>query len=396
MTVDVAYKRVGDVLKLERRVIPIEPTNSYELIGVYSFGKGIFHRGPTIGADLGPYRFSRIREGDLVLSNIQAWEGAIALASAQDDGCIGTHRFLTYVPVDGVVDTNYLRYFFLSEQGIELIRRASPGTIVRNRTLGIRAFEALEIPVPPIEVQRERVDRLEAVIRRVRDCSSRAFRASQQRSSIADAMIQRHFGLGAARKWPLRRLGDVAEVSPTPARLEPDTSISFVPMRAVDSVTGRIVGPEVRGVGDLKSGYRQFRKGDVIFARITPCMQNGKTAVASGLPTEYGFGSTEFHVIRPGEMVIAAWLHQIFRTTAFKGDAAKHFTGTAGQQRVPARFLREVMIPVPSIVEQQSAVERIEMTAGKGRRLAELHAARRARLNALEASVLNETVCSRT
>src|ERR1700722_12942595 len=173
MNVEVVNKRVGDVLKLERRVIPIEPTNSYELIGVYSFGKGIFHREPTIGADLGPYRFSQVREGDLVLSNIQAWEGAVALAGAQDDGCIGTHRFLTYVPVDGLVDTNYLRYFFLSERGIELIRRASPGTIVRNRTLGIRAFAALEIPVPPIEVQRERVDRLEAVIRRVRDCSVR-------------------------------------------------------------------------------------------------------------------------------------------------------------------------------------------------------------------------------
>ena len=190
----------------------------------------------------------------------------------------------------------------------------------------------------------------------------------------------------------MRPLGEVADISPTPARLEPNTPISFVPMSAVDAITGRIVRPEVRMTADLRAGYRQFRRGDVIFARITPCMQNGKTSVVGDLSTDYGYGSTEFHVVRPSKAVAATWLHQIFRTAAFKAEAAKHFTGTAGQQRVPASFLREVAIPVPSIVEQRAVIARLEVTLQKGRRLAELHTVQQARFRALGVSVLNETI----
>lgn len=71
-----------------------------------------------------------------------------------DRGAIGTHRFLSYVPRDGRIDTNWARWFFLSEPGMDLIRMAAPGTTIRNRTLTIERFEALEIPLPPIDEQR--------------------------------------------------------------------------------------------------------------------------------------------------------------------------------------------------------------------------------------------------
>lgn len=146
--------RVGEVLRLQRRAVVVDPTMKYRLIGIYSFGKGLLHREPKLGLELGDYRFFAIEPGDLVLSNIQAWEGAIGHATEADKGFVGTHRFLSYVPIDGRIDTNWARWFFLSDPGMELIRQAAPGTTMRNRTLAIDRFEALEIPLPPIDEQR--------------------------------------------------------------------------------------------------------------------------------------------------------------------------------------------------------------------------------------------------
>ena len=159
--------RVGGVLALQRREVTIDPhKETTGLIGIYSFGKGIFHRSPKIGSELGDYRFFAVKPGDLVLSNIQAWEGAIAHATKVDAGTVGTHRFLTYVPIAGRIDTNWARWFLLSEPGMTLIRRAAPGSTMRNRTLSMDSFEALEIPLPPIEEQLRVAHRLDRSSRR--------------------------------------------------------------------------------------------------------------------------------------------------------------------------------------------------------------------------------------
>lgn len=362
--------RVGDVLSLQRRSVDIEPLTEYSLIGVYSFGKGIFHREPRRGSELGDYRFFSIAPGDLVLSNIQAWEGAIACAQERDAGTIGTHRFLTYVSRDGQVDTAWAKWFFLSEPGMELIRKAAPGTTIRNRTLAIDRFEALEIPLPPIDEQRQvasQLDRLSEVVqlaserRRHGETLFRALTDSRESELIA--------GLGKTGV-PARRLADVAEINPRPTRLAADTLVSFVPMAAVDADTGSVSDAEVRSVAKLGAGYKQFRRGDVIFARITPCMQNGKSAVFSD--RDYGLGSTEFHVVRPGNEVSAEYIHRILRTRAVRLNATEHFTGTAGQQRVPADFLRELLVPIPSREDQQEIVaslDALRASAGEFRAL---------------------------
>ncbi|MGI8682805.1 MAG: restriction endonuclease subunit S [Mycobacteriales bacterium] len=193
MTASVESVRVGDVLRLERRTVDIDPLTSYTLVGIYSFGKGIFHRDPKRGVELGSYRFHRIEPGDLVLSNIQAWEGAIAVAGMRDAGSIGTHRFLTYVPRDGRVDTNYIRYLLLSEPGMERIRRASPGSIVRNRTLGIDAFESIEICLPRIDEQRRVAARLDALLDIAGRLSTVARWRAKTGGALFEAILSREF-----------------------------------------------------------------------------------------------------------------------------------------------------------------------------------------------------------
>lgn len=156
------------------------------------------------------------------------------------------------------------------------------------------------------------------------------------------------------------RLADVCDINPRLPRdhgLADDTPVSFVPMAAVDEVTGAIAAPQIRAFSEVRKGYTAFRERDVLFAKITPCMENGKAALAQGLIDGVGFGSTEFHVLRAGPLVLPEWLRYFVRREVFRQEAKRNFTGTAGQQRVPTSFLSSAEIPVPGLEEQRRIVD---------------------------------------
>nr|WP_233477638.1 restriction endonuclease subunit S [Streptomyces sp. SID7804] len=181
--VDAPPVRVGSVIELTRTPVAVEADQTYAQIGVYSFGKGLIRREPQPGATLSKLKYYRIPANALVLSNIQAWEKAIALSDESDTTRVASQRFLPYLPVDpDEVDTNYLRYYFLSEAGHPLILKSSPGTTVRNRTLGIKAFENLMIPLPVKDRQRH--------IASLLDRAYEALRRMEQRTEQFDALYQ--------------------------------------------------------------------------------------------------------------------------------------------------------------------------------------------------------------
>ena len=172
-------------------------------------------------------------------------------------------------------------------------------------------------------------------------------------------------------------LGDVAEVNPRRLRVECE-KVAFVPMAALDEVTGTIANPQVRSAEEVSRGYTQFRRGDVIFARITPCMQNGKSAIFDEPGLEFGFGSTEFHVVRPHpEGPSASWLHAVLRSRWFKNAAIEKFSGTAGQQRVSSAALKELLIPVPVEARASELLRRLARLEASRRSLQSLTAERR-------------------
>jgi type I restriction enzyme S subunit len=174
--------------------------------------------------------------------------------------------------------------------------------------------------------------------------------------------------------WVWTTLGDACLVNPSmswPKSFAEDTLVSFVPMAAVDDVTGAIVAAEPRPIGEIWRGYKRFAEGDVIFARITPCMENGKAAIATGLTNGIGMGSTEFHVLRPTDAVSAEWVYYFVRQQSFRSDAARQMTGTAGQLRVPKAFLEESPIPLAPLAEQRRIIARIEALFQESRRARE-------------------------
>ncbi|WP_369186544.1 restriction endonuclease subunit S [Streptomyces sp. R08] len=174
---------VGKIMKLSRTPVSIEPEKKYSQIGVYSFGKGVIRRKAQPGSTLSKLKYYQVPSGALILSNIQAWEKAIALSDEADAEYVASQRFLPYLPKrDDEVDANYMRYFFLSDAGHPMILKSSPGTTARNRTLGIKAFENLLIPLP------SKRDQLH--IAAVLDRAYEAVRRMRQRNQEFDALYQ--------------------------------------------------------------------------------------------------------------------------------------------------------------------------------------------------------------
>jgi type I restriction enzyme, S subunit len=136
--------------------------------------------------------------------------------------------------------------------------------------------------------------------------------------------------------------------------------VSFVPMSAVEAETGRMDATEIRQLGEVRGKYTSFREGDVLFAKITPSMENGKSAVAQALASKLGFGSTEFHVLRPKTGVEARFIRNYVVQKSFRRSARVHMKGTAGQLRVPADYLKEVTFPLAPTQEQGRIVTVVE------------------------------------
>src|SRR5690554_6722770 len=129
-------------------------------------------------------------------------------------------------------------------------------------------------------------------------------------------------------------------------------------MSAVEAERGRIDTSERRLFGAVKSGFTAFASGDVLFAKITPCMENGKMAIVPSLPSNVGFGSTEFHVLRPSSAVDRDLLYYFVSSLSLRHEAQHQMTGAVGQKRVPKRYLENKMFRLPPLNEQRRIVEK--------------------------------------
>jgi type I restriction enzyme S subunit len=155
-------------------------------------------------------------------------------------------------------------------------------------------------------------------------------------------------------------LGEVAEINPPIPRAavdDPGMEVSFVGMSGVSEVTASVLEHDVRTVAECRKGYTAFQRGDVLVAKITPCFENGKIVMAD-IPHAFGFGSTEFHVIRPRpDKLDPRFLLHFLRVPFFRIQGERRMTGSAGQRRVPANFLSTFDIPLPPLLLQRRIAE---------------------------------------
>ncbi len=357
--------RVGDLIQLQRRKIDVDPFETYEEIGIRSFGRGIFHKEPVVGAALGSKRMFKVCPGDLVFNNVFAWEGAVALAGPDEASKCGSHRFLTYTARDNSVDLAFLRYFFVSEPGLAALGSASPGSAGRNRTLAIDRFENLEIPLIGLDGQRRIVARLEALLGKT-DEAARRLSASEPGRIVAiyPGLVERTLSREAT-EW--RRVGEVVDfVNDLVRPGEPtEPAEMFVGLQHVESHTGRRVGSIPLG-GEKGRKFR-FQPGDIVYGYLRPYLN--KVWVAD----MHGLCSVDQYVLRPSSGLPATYVAHALRSRSTLEQAIT-LTHNLQLPRLRSGLLADIKIPVIA-PERAYAV-----TQGLDRELARIVKARGLRL----------------
>ena len=161
--------------------------------------------------------------------------------------------------------------------------------------------------------------------------------------------------------FPNVKLNEIAYIDPATYfdKYPRDMQISFVPMDSINATYGTIETQQTIAISQSK-GYTRFQEGDLLWAKITPCMQNGKSAIAHNLVNGFGCGSTEFFVIRPknSQIVLSEYLYILLRNEKVLQGAMNFFGGSAGQQRVSPIFLRDFIIPLPDVAVQRDIIAR--------------------------------------
>ena len=243
------------------------------------------------------------------------------------------------------IDADYLYHLCCGTEWTEGTNKAVMGLTLNKATLSEK-----RISLPEITEQRNiaaKFDALDNVIEK-----------TQSELSSLDQLVKSRFvemfGLPGTdvHGWGMSSLGEICEINPKKsqdARLTNGLLVSFVPMPSV-SESGDIDATQVKPYDEVKTGFTYFAENDVLFAKITPCMENGKGAIATGLYNGIGFGSTEFHVLRPAkETATPRWIYTLTVFPQFRIDAASNMTGSAGQRRVPASFLENYRVSVPPL-----------------------------------------------
>ena len=251
-----------------------------------------------------------------------------------------------------IIADGFLIYVLYQKSLWDFIVSNSNGGLTRR--IKWKQLADYEFALPPYDVQVRISEKLWSAYR---------LKESYKKLLVAtDEMVKSQFiemfgnPLSSIQKNELKKLGDCCQINPRRPSVSISDSdlVSFVPMPAVNE-DGYIDGATNEEYGKVKKGFTYFENNDVLFAKITPCMENGKGAIAEALTNGIGMGSTEFHVLRPIDGISNPyWLLTLTRMPIFREYAAKNMSGTGGQRRVGVAFLENFMIGLPSISEQET------------------------------------------
>lgn len=272
----------------------------------------------------------------------------------------------------------YLKYFMESELYWTQLKIGTTATAQPNcngKTLGKMVF-----PLSPINEQQRIVNIIESLFAKLDRAKELIENTLAQFEQNKMAILHKAFTGELTAKWRKENnidlsswengiLMDFCKINPkkiNTKEFDDDMIVSFIPMPCVSDIWGKIIKKELRKLGEVKKGYTNFCEGDVLFAKITPCMENGKSAIVDKLENDIGFGSTEFYVLRCDENKLNnKYLHYFVRQKTFRDEAKGEMTGAVGQQRVPKTFLENYKMKVPTIEEQQEIVNILDKLLAK-------------------------------
>ena len=278
----------------------------------------------------------------------------------------------------------YVSYFFQSDLYRQRIRSLASGVNINN--IRNEYIYETSFPLPPLAEQQRIADRIESMFSKLDEARKKVQTSLDSFEKRKAAILHKAFTGELTSKWREENgvsldsweettLGLVCQINPKRVdtkNIDDSTIVTFVPMPSVSDVLGEIVKPLSEKLQKVKKGYTNFCTDDVIFAKITPCMENGKSAVVGTLENNIGFGSTEFHVIRCNANIFNRYIYHLVRWKKFRDEAKAVMTGAVGQQRVPTSFLEEYPLNLPTFDEQIEIVRILDNIFEKEQQAKEL------------------------
>lgn len=261
--------------------------------------------------------------------------------------------------ISKLINVDYILYNIRHNQS--LFRTNKKGAAIPH--LDKQLFKNLIINLPPIEEQGRIVEKIEELFsdidNGIKDLKIAQAQIKQYRQSVLKSAFEGK--LYKTSEWKEVKLEDVCQINPKTEikDMKDDDIVSFLPMTSVKAECNYYTEENVL-YSKVKKGYTKFKNGDVLFAKITPCMENGKVCIVDNLIQDIGFGSTEFHILRCLNNIIPKYVYYVVIQQCFRKKAKKNMVGAVGQQRVPADFMKNFDILLPPLPEQQQIVAEIE------------------------------------
>lgn len=344
----------------------------YELYSVPSFTDNY----PEIikGKQIGSTK-QVVNEGDVLLCKINPRINRVWMVTKYTDNeLLASSEWI--VIRNNMINSKYLMWGMRTKFFRELMLSnltGVGGSLTRAQPKFVKSYP---FPLAPIKEQERIVSIIEKLFKKIDDAIEKMKNVYEVYEEKKSAILKMAFDGELTRNWRENNnvsieswdnttIGEICIINPKKIdtkMLDDYMEVSFVPMAAVSEIYGAVVDEITRPLGEVKKGFTNFKEGDVVFAKITPCMENGKSAIIPKLVNDIGYGTTEFFVLRCGEKIINQFLYHIVRDKVFREKAEAVMTGAVGQQRVPKEFLENYHIQLPSIDEQMVIVNIVNRT----------------------------------
>lgn len=320
--------------------------------------------------------YKKVFPGDIVYNKMRMWQGAVGLSEFEG---IVSPAYVVLTPIKNI-DPKFFYYLMKTPAYIAQSYSHSYGLCDDMNSLRYEDFRNMLSLYPPSSIQKKIVSFLDRKLKKIDQFIENKNKyietLKEQNQAVINKAITQGINKNIATKpsgidwleeipadWEVGKLKNYIIFNPSKSKSDfhktDDELVVFLPMENV-SVDGKIDCSKKLPFGVLKQGFTYFEKGDVVIAKITPCFENGKGAFLDQLSTDIGFGTTEFHVLRPRPGKIdGKYLYLFTMTHYFRSIGTSFMTGSAGQQRVSTSFVKNFPIGLPLIDEQRKIVNYI-------------------------------------
>ncbi len=301
-----------------------------------------------------PYRRSKVRADDILLTIVGEYTGNTAVVPDWLAGANITQTTARIAIDPNKASPSFLYQYLSGRPGKREVYRFKKGGAQPGLNIG--DVERFQILLPPVEEQRKIAEILSTWDKAIETTEKLLANAKAQKQVLMQQLLtgKRRLNQFKGGKWRPFRLDELAHINPRTDRTSRDI-VTFLPMEAVSN-GGQILARHERKVAELGSGYTVFAEGDVLVAKITPCFENGKGCHATGLSSGMGLGSTEFHVLRARKSSDQRLLFHIVNSYDFRKRGEANMTGSAGQRRVPADYIKQYTVQLPEDVSAREMI----------------------------------------